>query len=320
MNKRFVKIAVSLILVVLMLQFIDLQGLGRTLLTIPLSITISVVIGYLLGQVLSAFKWWLIARSSGIKTTYGYALRTYFIGMFTNCFGFGIVGGDLARALLLARGQNQKASAIASVFADRAHGLGTLALIGVMAAILVGSSAAGFQLTVLLIGVGVLIVLGWIYGPKLLLILSRKTGKLEKLSAEIERAFPRKPSLVISITLISICFHSSHVLLHWLLGMGFGVDIPLGYLFFAIPFVNILSSLPISWNGLGVRENAYIFFLAPAILSAEQAAAIGAIWLLSVTISAAIGGIFAFLAHDFERLKEIEAKDSQPSIMAGGSA
>ena len=51
----------------------------------------------------------------------------------------------------------------------------------------------------------------------------------------------------------------------------FGIDVPWQTLLITIPVVNILSTLPINWNGLGVRENGYVFFLTRLILSHEQA-------------------------------------------------
>jgi len=84
-----------------------------------------------------------------------------------------------------------------------------------------------------------------------------------------------------------------------------GISIPFTTLLLVIPFVNIVCSLPISWNGLGVREKAYTYFLAtaPAIVSYEQAVAFGAIWLLAVTVSSALGGIVAISSGDLKGLK-----------------
>jgi uncharacterized membrane protein len=54
-----------------------------------------------------------------------------------------------------------------------------------------------------------------------------------------------------------------------------------------------------------VREKAYTYFLAtaPAIVSYEQAVAFGAIWLLAVTVSSAIGGIVAMMSEDMRSLR-----------------
>ena len=72
------------------------------------------------------------------------------------------------------------------------------------------------------------------------------------------------------ITALSVLFHTLHISLHWVIAYGFGVEIPFHYLFVTIPFVNILSALPISWNGVGFRESGYIFFLVPQYLTGEQ--------------------------------------------------
>lgn len=98
------------------------------------------------------------------------------------------------------------------------------------------------------------------------------------------------------------------------MGLALGIDIPWAYLFVAIPFVNILSTLPISWNGLGVRENAYVFFLAPAVLSREQALAFGAIWIIAVTFCSAVGGIVSVMTKDFEKIKEDDAITGSETI------
>src|SRR5262249_57078600 len=52
--------------------------------------------------------------------------RYYFVGMFTNLFVPGLVGGDAARAVYLGRRHHRLGEAAASVVADR--GVGMLAL------------------------------------------------------------------------------------------------------------------------------------------------------------------------------------------------
>ena len=64
-----------------------------------------------------------------------------------------------------------------------------------------------------------------------------------------------------------------------IMAYGFGIHVPWQTLLITIPVVKILSTLPISWKGLGARENGYVFFLTPLIVSHEQAIAFGAMWL-----------------------------------------
>jgi uncharacterized membrane protein YbhN (UPF0104 family) len=151
----------------------------------------------------------------------------------------------------------------------------------------------------------------WLIGPWILV--NFPLLKNTKLSAKLQQVaaiFPRDPKTLAVITGISVVFHTLQISLHAVMAAGMGIDIPLATLFVVIPFVNIASSLPISWQGLGVRENSYIFFLtaAPAIVSKEQAVAFGALWLLAVTVSSAIGGIVALVSGDLRTLKSTAEK------------
>jgi hypothetical protein len=47
----------------------------------------------------------------------------------------------------------------------------------------------------------------------------------------------------------------------------------------------------------------YFLTAAPALVSNEQAAALGALWLLAVTVTSAIGGVVALVTGDLKLLK-----------------
>ena len=135
---------------------------------------------------------------------------------------------------------------------------------------------------------------------------------------QVAAIFPREPAVLASITTISAIFHCTQILLHAVMANAVGATIPLATLFVVIPLVNIASSLPISWNGLGVRENSYIYFLtsAPALVTVEQAAALGALWLLAVTATSAIGGIVALVSGDLKLLKPSLKTDQVSAVQS----
>jgi len=306
--KWLLKLCSSILLLLLVLYFVDLQELKSTFLSIPVSIAMAVVIGFALSQVISAYKWWLMAKSAGIDVPFPAALKSYFIGMFINCFGLGVVGGDVARGLILVQGKPLKAASMASVIADRVHGLAVLAAIGAMASLFFGTQNINIYLVYFIWLLTFGMILGWFIGPRVSLLFLKRDSRHRKKLMEMWNAFPTDPKTLLYITFISVLFHALQIALHWLMGIGFGVHISWSYLFITIPFVSILTTLPISWNGLGVRENAYVFFFAPLILTAEQAIAFGAMWLLAMTVASVVGGITAFITKDFQFLKRTEAK------------
>lgn len=310
--KGIIKLCISLAMLFLVLRFTDFHALWGIISSISPSLALLVVFGYFLGQVTSSFKWWNLARAGGVEVPYITALRAYFIGMFVNCFGFGTVGGDLARGILIADGKPVKAAAVTSVIADRAHGLAVLAIIGTVSIMIFGSHSLESHYILLLGLFGLMIIGGWFIGPAIVRAIFREDHRWRDRIDRLLAAFPHNPRTILYITTISIFFHLLQISLHKIMGLAVGVDISWAVLLVAIPFVNILSSLPISWNGLGVRENAYVFFLFPAVLSKEQCLAFGALWLLSVTVCSAIGGIWSVVTRDFEILSHVDPETGEP--------
>ena len=314
-TKSLVKLALSFLMVGIVLYSVNFANLYTTFLTMsPITVAL-VVIGYTLGQLLSSFKWWTIAYSGGIKTPYPKALKAYFIGMFLNCFSFGMLGGDAARGILVAQGQPKKTEGIASVVADRIHGLIVLSCIALVTSAIMGRDRVAPDLIQLLLLLVIGCTAGWLIGPWLLPRLPfLKNSRIGVKLQQVMAIFPRDPKTLFIITGISIVFHLTQISLHAVMAAGMGIHIPFTTLLLVIPFVNIVCSLPISWNGLGVREQAYTYFLmtTPAIVSYEQAVAFGAIWLLAVTVSSAIGGIVAIMSGDLRILKAQQGEVSSP--------
>lgn len=304
--KALVKLALSVVMLALVLRFVELRNLKQVIGSISWMTATIVVVGYSAGQLLSSFKWWTIARAGGVEVSYPTALKAYFIGMFVNCFGFGTVGGDVARALLLDDGKSSKATTLSSVLADRLHGLAVLACIGILAIAYWGRHSLEPSLVYALYSLPVLVVIGWFTAPSLAFHLFPADTKLGRFVRHVFQAFPRQPKTVLLITIVSTVFHLTQIALHGVIAAGLGAPLPTSILLTTVPFVNILTSLPISWNGLGLRENAYRFFFVPALMTNEQALALGAVWLLGLVVSSSIGGIISVLTRDIEVIKEAE--------------
>lgn len=309
MNKKsLLKVALSALLIVVILRFVDLHEVGRTLRSASLPYVALVVGLYIAGQLMSACKWWLLARAGGVHATFLTALRAYYIGMYVNCFGLGMVGGDVARGFLLAGSKEDRATALASVVADRVHGLAVLSYIGVFSVLIFGAPMHSDVLLTTLLSCSAGITFLWFFGPWCVEALLPQS----KFKTQVERiltAFPRSLPALGVISAISAAIHLLQISLHLLMGLAIGVYLPWRVIYSVIPLVNILSSLPISWNGLGVRETSYKYFLSPHLLTPEQAVAFGALWLLAVTVSSSVGGVIAFLTNDLARLKRSRAAE-----------
>ena len=291
-SKASLKILVSAVMLVLVLYSVDLQQLivnFHRASFLPIALFI---VGYGLSQVISAFRWWIVARGAGIACSFPRAISASFVGMYINVFGLGTLGGDLARALLLTNNPQERQTSFATVVADRSFGLATLGLIGVVSSLFVFSEKLSTGLLGASIALVILVGFGWFIVPLILKKFLSNT-RWKELIERFMRGFPRSARVLAPMAVAALAFHFTQIALFKLLAFGIGVTIPFNFLLVTIPFANILSTLPLSWMGLGVRENVYVFFFVPIFLTAEQAVLCGALWLLAMTITSAVGGIVA---------------------------
>src|SRR5262249_11696355 len=102
--------------------------------------------------------------------------------------------------------------------------------------------------------------------------------------------------LLASVAALSLAFHLSQIGVLLLLVHALGLAVPWSYCFVFGPLVNIMAAVPISLNGLGVREGGYVFFLAHVGVPRESAMAFALAWFGVVMLAGACGGL-VYLLH-----------------------
>ncbi len=75
------------------------------------------------GQLVTFARWWMLVRAVGLPFPLTSALRLGLVGYYFNTLLPGAVGGDIIKAVAIARGQSRRAVAVATVLIDRAIGL-----------------------------------------------------------------------------------------------------------------------------------------------------------------------------------------------------
>ena len=133
----------------------------------------------------------------------------------------------------------------------------------------------------------------------------------------IANTFLRDPRRLISVVVLSAVFHISQLYIHLLMARGFGVNLPVGYLFATVPIVNIAATLPFSLNGLGVREVGYSRLFAPIGIPPEVSVAFAAVWFGCVTlVSLVAGAIFSPSITSRRRINAELAADPNQDLPA----
>jgi uncharacterized membrane protein YbhN (UPF0104 family) len=100
------------------------------------------------------------------------------------------------------------------------------------------------------------------------------------------------------LKLISIIFiyQNCGIIAIYLIGASLNVSVPLVYYFIFCPLISIISLLPVSIAGIGVREGGFVYFFTRVGASKPEALSIALLLFFEAICMALIGGILYWAA------------------------
>jgi uncharacterized membrane protein YbhN (UPF0104 family) len=293
---KLARIGISLGLIIWLFSRFNLQGVWHAFERLPISLWIAACAILLVAQILSSLRWGIIARAFQFKGAWATYLGYYFVGMFFNLFLPTGIGGDVFKIHFLSKGIGRKLAATLTVLGDRYFGLFAMVLIGAICVlILPGLLPVPFE-NGLLIGGGVLILI-LVGMPFILKIVKRMNFSiLEDFPTSITHL--RKPGTLIPILALSFCLQTMGMGSVALMGNGMDIHVQAAFYFVALPMVNIMTMIPITFNGIGVREGALVYFLGLKGVEPEPALALGLLFFsIQVAVSLLGGLAYALGVH-----------------------
>jgi uncharacterized membrane protein YbhN (UPF0104 family) len=302
-----VRIAVSLAIVVYILVDVDHGDLAGALARVRLGPFVGALLLYIAGQLMSSYKWWLLGTSVGLDRPLGDYARFYFIGMFFNLFGPSTLGGDVVRALYLADGR-QPGLSFNSVVFDRASGLALLMAMGAVGLLLFPQYDFPWPLTAGVVVAGAVLVLGWWTCPHLVRLLPEQNRIRRQVEDELA-PFWRDRRMLLQISVVSIAFHLTQVTAQWVLARAAGAALPFSYCLIFHPMISVMTALPLSVGGFGVREGGYLYFLTRIDVDDSIAVTAGLLWFAVTALAGLLGGaLFVASGAELPRLRRAPAR------------
>lgn len=224
-----------------------------------------IIFMYIIGQIISAKKWMILAERLRFKNSFIYYLKLYFLGMFYNIFLPTNIGGDIVKISTINDKKTHSIKrAVLSVLSDRITGLCILALFIILGFCLYHNSS-------ILNFISTGIILSFIIGISLFVLIMRNKNLIP---AKYKKIFNLILLLchkrcLIEISIISVIFHLILILIHFCISQMYDINIPVGYYFLLYPITAIIASLPISINGMGIKEFVYVYMLKPFDIDAS---------------------------------------------------
>ena len=250
----------------------------------------------------STSRWYVLLRRFGVSQPWRRLYSHYWIALFYNNLLPSTVGGDVYRIVAAAPGQRALNTAV--ILLERLWGLVVLLFLGSVALCILPGFPIRLAIVMVVVSCGVCC--------GLLALLSSNTffrfceGSLrhvrpkelqQRLRSMLEslRLVAGDRKAVAAIIGLSLCFHAL-TLVNVSLGfkvVGSGIS-PVAVFASVFP-VTLVSALPISLNGLGLREGAYVFFLGTAGLDPVIAASVALLLRAKGILIAIVGGIMSML-------------------------
>ena len=271
-------------------------------------------------------RWKLILDAQSMKLGWLRVNTIFFIGLFFNSFMIGPTGGDLIKAYYTAREtHHKKTEAVTTIFIDRVIGLLVLALVAgtvilarwdfymsnpttrmfawpalIACAILLFGSVFAFS-------IHIFEVFPWV---KYL----NRFRPIGKVMDTVERAYNAfyicraNPRLLLSLALHSLLIQLMFVGVSWCVGKALSLEMSfLTYLTFA-PLVGLISAIPITPGGIGIREGASIKLWSVMGVPDEKAFLLAFIPYIFMVVWGLPGGIL-FLFHQSNAASPASGED-----------
>ena len=253
----------------------------------------AVVLLYVAGQAMCAYRWQLLAALLKVHGRYSEFLAYLFVGIFTNLFVPGLLAGDAARSVYLGRRHGRMGEAIASVVADRGVGLIGLFWLAAFAAIFLNFAPIPSSVVTPTVIVGAISLAGFLAAPLVARLIHLMPRPIRR-AGGIVAPYLHHPAALIPAIALSIVLQITLALGQYVLAVGLGLTVPLSLFILCVPIANVFASLPLTLNGLGIRESAYLLLFGMAGGRKEDAIALGLLW-FAVTLVGGMTGSIAFV-------------------------
>jgi len=270
---------------------------------------------YLVAQGIAAVRWATLARPLGIKTPFKDLIQYYLIGMFFNLFAPSTVGGDVTRVYYLVKDEEAQAKgrpvttvhAAMSVLMDRAIGMVVLVWLGALALLLFPNYAVPqtARTATFLLALGLLV--GALLTPVLKRFLPEDGHQIAVKLRLALRSYRLHWGALLIAALLSLTVHLIQAWMHTVMGRALDLEVPFSFCLIVYPLVGTFAAIPISLNGLGLREGGYIFLLAVIGIGTEQGIAFGLLLFLIVALDSLLGGLLFLFQRKPRQIEQPEA-------------
>lgn len=286
-----VKLAGSGILLTVLAMAIDWRAAWAAMSDLPPAVLLLALAALTAQALTAAWRWRWLNRVAGLSLSFAETTRALYVGLLFNQMLPSAIGGDAARVVQLTRYEVGWGQAIASVLGDRL--LGLLALVATAAigipALLEASVAPPLTAAVAVLAIGAWTAILWLIATRGRLPFAQYLPtRLQPIQTSLLALFQDRPKAV-GLLAASMAVHGWTVVAMVALAWGLGLAVPPLALAAILPPILLLSTLPLSVAGWGVRETLMIGALAGFGVAPAMAVALSVTFGLTLAVASVPG-------------------------------
>lgn len=264
---------------------------------------------YLLIIVAGIYRWKLLLSQIAVKSSLAELTKLTLLSQFGNVFIPGGFWGDLMRGMKIKK-DGSASKCLASVFIDRVLGAFGFVLIGFFLLPFASHYLNRSLFTILLalfLAIIVITVLIFFNGTVQRLIVrslssdKKPIQKMKQFYLDLLVQMNHNKALILKALAVSLIASFINILVFYFISYSLGNSAAPMYFFLFIPIIIVLSHLPVSYQGLGLREAGFIVLFASAGLNRSQSLSISLLYFGLIVVMAALSGIAYFVWNQLDK-------------------
>ncbi len=264
------RVSITLLLLVFLFKSLSLSTLVAAL---THASYVFLLLGLLIGVVaslLSAFQWQKLLQSEQIFAGLMRLFKLYLIGIGFSHFLPTGMGGDVVKAFYVGRASDNYAGSASAIVMTRLTGYFGMQLVAFSSLLLFHT---GIARSVVVLAILLSLLVGSMIGGVLLLttllpkMLNRSWTKYRIVASAIPVGQAlittiQRPRLLGSVTSVGVVFWILSILDYYMYANALHMHVSFSFYFVAIPVISLVAFLPITINGFGLRESAFVYIFA----------------------------------------------------------
>jgi len=296
------KLSVSVALLAYLFITTDRDALQRRMRTGDTFYLVAAMALYGLTLAIAVWRWRLLLHTQGYRASMGRLSASYLVATFFNNFLPSNIGGDVIRVRDSSKLTGSTTTSLAVVVIDRILGLGALYVLALGAYVAAGPQLrdlAGARPALMALGI-LFAVLAYVFfrpGTARRVMAAVGGTHLPWAQARFEQVqgavhvYREEVAAVWAAFAGSIALQALVVYYYFFVGRALHIPVALSACFLIVPLCTLVQTLPISFNGWGVRESVFILYFAQLGLPRESALAfslVGAGLMVLLSLSGAV--------------------------------